>query len=59
MLQPDRSSGFDFGVAPSQEEIKVDGTLRRPLSRDPAEGKDVASEGRRGRSPGQGEQSRS
>jgi hypothetical protein len=57
MLQPDRSSGLD--VAPSQEEIKVDGTLRRPLSRGPAEGKDVASEGRRERSPGQDDQSRS
>jgi hypothetical protein len=59
MLQPDRSPGFDFGVAPSLEEIKIDGTLRRPLSRGPAEGKDVASEGRRGCSPGQDEQSRS
>jgi hypothetical protein len=59
MLQADRSPGFDVGVAPSQEEIKLDGTRCRPVSRDPVGGKDVASEGRRGRSPGQGEQSRS
>lgn len=42
MLQRDRSSGLDDGVAASQEEAKIDGTLRKPLSRDPAGGKDVA-----------------
>jgi predicted amidophosphoribosyltransferase len=33
MLQRDRSSGDD-GVAVSQEDVKIDGTLRRPLSRE-------------------------
>jgi len=59
MLQSDRPSGSDNEFAASQEDVKIDGTLRRPLSRGPAEGKDVASEGRRERSPGQDEQSRS